>query len=120
MSKGLIEEYQESAAICVYTNFGSKLSVKYYLQAIERMYGIVEKICCGETNESVDDFVELLELEENNTRLWAAIHLLERFPVTKEVEQKALKVIKKASQSNNAEALRYQVWLEEWNRKNGK
>lgn len=114
MKKGPIEEYRDLAAVCAETNFGNKLSIKRYCRAVERMNLIAEEIGYEGTGETKDDFIKLLEVEENKVKVLAAIHLLERIPIEKETEKEALKVIKKASQANKAEAIRYQVWLEEW------
>ena len=117
MKQGLIDEYKLLAHVCAHTNFGNPQSVRRYHDAVDRMTEIAKEIQNGESAESVEDFAKLLEVVKNRTNIRAAIHLLERIPVEKDLEAKALKVIEEASCENNLEALRYQVWLKEWKEK---
>ena len=120
MIQDLIDEYKTLAAVCADTNFGSKVSVKRYNKAVDRMREIAKAVDKEETAERVDNLAQLLDIEENKINLWAAIHLLEFIPINKEIEIKALSVIEKASLQNGAESCRFQVWLEEWNEKSNK
>ncbi|MBB6613165.1 hypothetical protein H7F15_19150 [Pontibacter sp. Tf4] len=114
MEKDLIEEYKSLAATCARTDYSDKASVKNHNKAVGRMSKIVEKIATGQTPEKTAQFIDLLNIPEHKTSLWAAIHILEKLSVNKENEQKALSVINLAAQGDSADALGYQYWLKNW------
>ncbi|MEZ4847295.1 MAG: hypothetical protein R3B93_01405 [Bacteroidia bacterium] len=120
MKKGLIEEYKTLTATCVATDYSNKTSVKRHNKSVNRMYEIVETIGLEQTAETIEHFARLLDISENKTNLWAAIHLLERLSVTSETEEKALNIIRVAAQGESADAMGYQFWLNDWNGKNNK
>jgi hypothetical protein len=115
-----IEEYKSLTAICAKTDYAKKSSLRKHNKAVARMYEIAESIGHEKAKASIDKFAALLDIADNKTNLWAAIHLLERIPVINEIENKALAVVESASTENNANSIGYQIWLKEWkqNRKN--
>lgn len=115
MKTDLIEEYKLLAASCAATDYGDKSSVIKHNRSVARMYEIVEAIGKKNSEETREQFAELLTLSENKTNLWAAIHMLERLPTDAETEIKALEIIRSAAQGNAPDALEYQFWLTNWN-----
>ena len=75
------------------------------------MYEIAEAIGCEQTTETVEDFIQLLSISDNNTNVWAAVHILERIPSNKKTEEKAIYIIKKLADRDSAEALGFKLWL---------
>lgn len=61
------------------------------------MYEIAEKIGYEQITETVVEFAKLLDIKDNKTDVWSAVHLLERIPSDKTTEEKALEIIKKTS-----------------------
>ena len=81
------------------------------------MYEIVEAIGYEQTNETPEQFAGLLDISDNKTNLWAAIHILERLPTDSDIEKRALEIIRTATKGESADAMGYQSWLEDWNKK---
>lgn len=75
----LLEEYKKLAQICAETDYGNQASVRRRNKAVARMYKIVEAVGSEQTDEIRQQFVELFDITDYDTHLWAAIHLLERF-----------------------------------------
>ena len=82
------------------------------------MIEIVEAIAKEEHPGTTQEFFALLDITENNTQLWAAIHTLEKLKVEPETEHKALENIRKAAEGDCTEAMGYKMWLREY--ENGK
>ena len=120
MKTGLIEEYKALTATCSATDYGDKTSVRRHNKSVNRMYEIVEAIGYEKTHETSEQFVELLDISDHKTNLWAAIHILERLPIDTQTERKGLEIIKTAAQGDSADAMGYQGWLNDWNEKNKK
>ena len=113
----LIQEYIELAKTCASTDYGDKKSVKLHNKSVDKMYEIAEKIGYEQTTETIDDFAQLLEINEYKTNVWAAVHILERIPVDKPIEEKALKIIKQQADGDSAEAMGFKIWLDNYKRK---
>jgi hypothetical protein len=120
MNTGLIEEYKMLTETCAATDYGDKSSVRTHNKSVDRMYEIVEAIGYEQTKETPEQFAGLLDISDNKTNLWAAIHILERLPTDSDTEDKALEIIRKAAQGDGADAMGYQLWLDDWNKKNKK
>ena len=78
------------------------------------MYEIAKKIAYEHTTETIIDFAKLLEITENETNIWAAVHILECIPTDKVIEEKALGIIKKQAVGDTAEAMGFQIWLKNY------
>lgn len=117
MKTGLIEEYKMLTATCAATDYGDKSSVRKHNKSVDRMYEIVEAIGYEQTNETPEQFAGLLDISDNKTNLWAAIHILERLPTDSDIEKRALEIIRTATKGESADAMGYQSWLEDWNKK---
>jgi hypothetical protein len=113
----LIQEYIELTKTCASTDYGDKKSVKLHNKSVDKMYEIVEKIGYEQTTETIDDFAKLLEINENNTNVWAAVHILERIPANKTIEEKALKIIKQQADGDTVEAMGFRIWLDNYKKK---
>jgi hypothetical protein len=113
----LIQEYLELTKVCASTDYADKKSVKTHNKSADRMNEIAEKISYEKTDDNIDDFEKLLDVTDNNTNVWTAVHILERIPVDKKIEEKALKIIKQQANGNSAEAMGFKIWLDNYKRK---
>ncbi|MCZ2084504.1 MAG: hypothetical protein LC112_09535 [Flavobacteriales bacterium] len=113
----LIQEYLELTKVCALTDYADKKSVKTHNKSVNRMYEIAEKIGYEKTTESIHDFAKLLDINDNKTNVWTAVHILERIPVDKKIEEKALKIIKQQSDGNSADAMGFKIWLDNYTKK---
>jgi hypothetical protein len=109
----LIQEYIELTKTCVSTDYGDKKSVKLHNKSVDKMYEIAEKIGYEQTTDTIEDFAKLL----NKTNVWEAVHILERNPTDKTIEEKALKTIKQQADGDSAEAMGFKIWLDNYKRK---
>ncbi len=94
-----------------------KKSVRLLNKSVDKMYEIAKKIGYKQTTETIKDFAKLLEINENKTNVWAAVHILERIPTDKTIEEKALKIVKRQSDGDTAEAMGFKIWLDNYMRK---
>lgn len=106
--RNLIEEYKELTANCARTDHADKKSVKRHYKSVNRMYEIAEKIGYEDTTETISDFIKLLDIVENKTNVWAAVHILERIPIDSKTENKALAIIKQIAKDDSTEAMGFQ------------
>lgn len=113
----LIQEYLELTKTCASTDYGDKKSVKRHNKLVDRMYEIAEKIGYEQTTETIEDFAKLLDVADNKTNVWTAVHILERIPADKTIEEKALKIIKQQADGNTAEAMGFKIWLDNYQKK---
>lgn len=113
----LIQEYLELTKVCASSDYADKKSVRLHNKSVDRMYEIAEKIGYEQTTETIDDFAKLLEINENKTNVWAAVHILERIPAVKKIEEKALKIIKNQADGDSAEAMGFKIWLDNYQKK---
>jgi len=113
----LIEEYILLTKTCAKTDYSDSKSVKANNKSVNRMYEIAEKIGYEQTNDSINDFIKLLDIYENKTNIWAATHLLERIPIDERIEKKALEIIENAAKGATSEAMGFRMWLNEYNKK---
>lgn len=113
----LIDEYIELTRICSTTDYSDKKSVRQHNKSVNRMYEIAEKIGYEDTTETINDFIKLLDISENKTNVWAAVHMLERIPVDSNAEIKALEIIKRIANGDSAEAMGFQIWLDDYKKK---
>lgn len=113
----LIQEYTELTKICASTDYGDRKSVRLHNKSVERMYEIVEKIGYEQTTETIDDFAKLLDAADNKTNVWTAVHILERIPADKTIEEKAVTIIKKQADGDTAEAMGFKIWLDNYKKK---
>ena len=109
----LIEEYKKMASICYQINYNDMQSVRSNNDAVDRMYEIVDRLKSDFGIEGQDSFKQLLDMEENRTDLWAAVHILEKMNVDIETEKKALKIIEEEAK----ESMGMNYWLKEWKEK---
>jgi succinate dehydrogenase flavin-adding protein (antitoxin of CptAB toxin-antitoxin module) len=110
----LIEEYIELTKICAETDYSDKKSVKKHNKSVDRMYEIAEKIGYEMTDETIDDFKSLLDIKDNKTNIWAAVHMIERIPIDKKTENKAIDLIKEIAKGDTAEAMGFRYWLDDY------
>ena len=113
----LIQEYLELTKVCASTDYADKKSVRLHNKSVDRMYEIAEKIGYEQTTETIDDFAKLLEINENKTNVWAAVHILERIPADNKIEEKALNIIKNQADGDSAEAMGFKIWLDNYQKK---
>ena len=113
----LIEEYIELTKVCSQTDYSDKKSVRNHNKSVDRMSKIVERIGREDTSETFNDFYRLLDIPENGTNIWAAVHMLERIPVDSITESKALQIIKQIAKGDSAEAMGFQSWLDDYKKK---
>ena len=113
----LIQEYIDLTKTCASTDYGDKKSVKLHNKSVNKMYEIAEKIGYEQTTETIDDFAKLLDITENKTNVWTAVHILERIPVEKALEEKALGIIKKQADGETAEAMGFKIWMNNYKKK---
>lgn len=107
----LIKEYKEQAVICATTDYSNKDSVKSHNKAVNRMYQIVDTVYSQFGLEGLDGFSRLLDLVENGTNVWAAVHIVEKMNPDPKIKEKALSIIKKVASENNAQGLGFRHWL---------
>jgi len=113
----MIEEYIELTKACSQTDYSDKKSVRNHNKSVNRMYEIVESIGREDTSASINDFNRLLDISENGTNVWAAVHMLERLRVDSKTESKALQIIKQIAKGDSAEAMGFQSWLDDYKNK---
>ncbi len=113
----LIQEYIELTKNCASTDYEDKKSVRLHNKSVDRMYEIAEKVGYEQTKETINDFSKLLDIAENKTNIWAATHLLERIPVDKKVEEKAISIIQNVANGETGESMGFKMWLENYNEK---
>lgn len=113
----LIQEYLELTKICASTDYGDKKSVRLHNKSVDRMYEIAEKIGYEQTTETIDDFANLLDITDNKTNVWTAVHILERVPADKTIEAKALKIITKQADGDSVDAMGFKIWLDNYKKK---
>lgn len=113
----LIQEYLELTKVCAMTDYAEKKSIKQHNKSVDRMYEIAEKIGYEQTTETIEDFAKLLDISSNRTNVWAAVHILERIPAEKAVEEKALNIIKQVAAGDSAESLGFKIWLRDYKKK---
>jgi hypothetical protein len=113
----LIQEYIELTKICASTDYADKKSVRLHNKSVDKMYKIAEKIGYEQTKATIDDFAKLLDITQNKTNVWTAVHILERIPVDKTIEEKALGIIKKQADGDTADSMGFKIWLENYKKK---
>ena len=113
----LIREYLELTKVCALTDYADRKSVKIHNKSIDRMFKIAEKIGSEKTTETMDDFAKLLDMTENKTNVWTAIHVLERVPVNETTKEKALKIIEQQADGDSADAMGFKIWLDNYRKK---
>lgn len=113
--KDKIKKYIEQTQICFQTDYSDKKSVRENNRAVDMMYEIVREIEISQNAELKNEFVGLLEIEnEQESNLWAAIHLLECLSVEHHIKEKALKIVEKYAQGDSVKALGLQYWLNDY------
>lgn len=96
-------------------------NITFYLKELkfadDEMYRIIDSI--GQRNDPVEirNFADLLNIEENRTNIWAAAQILEKLNVDNKTERQALEIIKKAACGVDTNALGFQLWLENYEKK---
>jgi hypothetical protein len=106
----LLEEYKQMATICNNIDYSNKKSVASNNRAVTRMYQIVEKIKTEFEENGIIEFAKLIDYKQDKTNLWASVHMLEKMTVEKEIEAKALKIIKEEAK----ESLGMEYWLKNY------
>ena len=112
-----IEKYKQLTEICMKTDYANKNSVKEHNQSVNKMYEIVNNLLEKFGGSGLVEFEKLLLVEENKTNVWASFLILEILNPNKEIEKEALKIIRKISEGNSAEALGCKYWLKNWEAK---
>lgn len=113
----LIQEYLELTKVCASTDYAGKESVKRHNKSVDRMYEIAEKIGSGHTEERIQDFTKLLDVADNKTNVWAAVHILERIPVDTSIEERALEIIKQQANGGPPEGMGFRIWLDNYKKR---
>jgi hypothetical protein len=116
--ENLKEKYLKLTKVCAETDYTDKKSVRKNNSSVSEMYKIIELISKNENGIEIQNFAELLTVEENRTNLWVATHMLEKLNVDKKTERQALKIIKKVAKGNGTDAIGYKSWLSEYKLKN--
>ncbi|WP_299155913.1 hypothetical protein [uncultured Christiangramia sp.] len=113
----LIEEYKKQAKICSEIDYSNKMSVKKNNRAVKRMYQIVESISLKNNSNEKLRFYQLLDFEENKTKIWAAVQILEKLEVDSKTEKKALNIIECAAKGEDGNSLGFKYWLKNYKSK---
>lgn len=113
----LIQEYKELTKICASTDYEDKKSVRLHNKSVDQMYEIAEIIGYEQATETIEDFAKLLDITDNKTNIWAAMHLLERIPADKKLEGKALSIIEQVAKGDSTESMGFKIWLENYHKK---
>ncbi|OYU96577.1 MAG: hypothetical protein CFE21_09345 [Bacteroidetes bacterium B1(2017)] len=113
----LIQEYIELTKTCASTNYSDKESVHLHNKSVKMMYEIVEKVAAKKSIETIDEFAKLLDITDNKTNVWAAIHILERFMPMDTIGEKAFEIIKLQSEGESADAMGFKIWLDNFRKK---
>jgi hypothetical protein len=113
----LIDEYKSLAEVCAKIDYSDKKSIRNNNKAVGRMYKIVEKIRDDFGVEGLSQFQELLDVPTYKTNLWVAIQMLEKTTVSREVENKALKIIEEEAKGETTNALGTSIWLKDYKKK---
>ena len=118
--ESLKEEYLKLTKICAETDYSNKKSVRKNNSAVSKMYVIIDIISKNNSRNEIQIFSELLSISENKTNIWVAAQMLERLVVDKETERKALEIIKRIANGDDAEAMGFQSWLADYKTKSEK
>lgn len=110
----LIEEYRQMASICNNIDYSDKKSVKRNNRAVSRMYEIVHKLRKEFGNIGMAEFAKLIDVKQDRTDLWASVQMLEKMTVDKDIEAKALTIIKEEAK----QSLGMEYWLKSYYNKN--
>ena len=113
----LISEYKSLTEQCSKTDYSDSNLVRKHNQSVNRMIVIATSILANHEAEGIAEFAKLLEDNHNGTDLWCAIHILEKMSPNSQITEKALSIIRGASSGDSADAMGYQIWLENWNKK---
>lgn len=116
----LIEEYKNLTKNCFHVDYSDKKAVKRNNDSVTRMYQIIETINNEFGTEGILKLKPLLDVTDFQIDLWIATHLLEKSSLDKETEKKALTIIEKVAAGDDALALGYQYWIEDWKLKRSK
>ena len=113
----LIETYKQQISICAQVNYLDKKTVKANNEAVKKMYTLIETLRDDFSTDYIRQFSSLLNISDQDTNLWAAAQMLERLQLEKDIEQKALSIIKATANSDKPVALGFQMWLKDWEAK---
>lgn len=113
----LIDEYIENIAKMKLSpdDYGDKKKVKKHNSISVRNRKIAAKINT-ENEDLKDDFADLLNSADHDTKLWAAHHILEIMTYDKAIRIKALEVIEEESKNSKDEVSRFghEIWLQNY------
>jgi hypothetical protein len=109
----LIEEYEKMVQICNRINYSDKKSVKNNNKAVKRMYQIVNIIKEEFGKNGIYEFGKLLDNNDERTKIWASVQMLEKMDVDSITEQKALIIIKKEA----LQSVGMEYWLKSYQEK---
>ncbi len=107
----LIKEYKEQVVICSNIDYSNKDSVKSNNKGVDRMYQIVDTIHSQFGVEGLHEFAHLLDLVENETNVWVAVHIVEKMNPDSKRKEEALSIIRKVADRNTAQGLGFRHWL---------
>ena len=106
----LIDEYRHLTSICNSIDYSDKKSVKLNNNSVTRMYQIIDKIKTAFGDNGVTEFAKLIDIKQDRTDIWASVQMLEKMPVDKIVEAKALTIIKQEAKHS----LGMEYWLKNY------
>lgn len=110
----LIKEYKDQAIISSKINYSDDKSVNANNIAVKRMYEITNVIKSKFGIEGVTEFSNLLNIKDYDINIWSAVQLVEKLNPSKELKEKALKIIKEAAKSNDVRGIGFQRWLKDY------
>ncbi len=110
----LIKEYKEQSRICANTDYSSVDSVQSHNNAVDRMDEIASTVHSQFGLEGLTRFSSLLDISDNETNVWVAVHMLEKMNLDPQTKEKALSVIEKVANEDTARGLGIRYWLKDY------
>lgn len=112
----LLRQYVDRALFHSNADSFDPKQVKAINKAADKMLEIAELVA---SKNGTKDFARLLNHPEQAVRSWASFNVIERMNPDQETIKKALEEIKTISKSHSINAFGAELWLKDWNSKNG-
>ncbi len=107
----LIKEYKDQVELLFNTNYSDKQSVQLHNNKSKRLIEIVNIISTNFGSSGTEEFAGLLNYENYDTKLYAAIHLLEKLNPSQEIKEKSLNIIEKYAKKDDIRGIGLKHWL---------
>jgi hypothetical protein len=113
----IIAKYQDQTAICATTDYSDRKSIKAHNKAVDKMYKLIQALQSDFQKADIGEFAQLLNVSKNMTNLWVATQMLEKLSLEKDIVRKSLSIIREEARSNRPDAIGFQMWLKDWEKK---